>query len=54
MDVDLGRTPPVAQAALRWVEDLAHRVRMSLIRRRSMADPVAVLIRSHRRVHSNG
>src|SRR5215831_3347480 len=53
VDFDISRTPPVAQAALRWVEDLAHRVRTSVVRRKTRADPVEFLIRTHRGVHRN-
>ena len=54
MDIDLGRTPPVAQAALRWVEDLTHRVRTAVVRRKTREDPVEFLIRTHRGVHRDG
>jgi guanosine-3',5'-bis(diphosphate) 3'-pyrophosphohydrolase len=54
MDFDFGRTPPVAQTALRWVEDLAHRVRTSVTRRQTREDPLAFLVRAHRRVHRDG
>jgi GTP pyrophosphokinase len=54
VDFDLVRTPPVAQATLRWVEDLAHRVRTSVGRRKTHQDPVGYLVRVHREVHRNG
>jgi GTP pyrophosphokinase len=54
VDFDLGRTPPVAQAALRWVEDFAHRVSTAVVRRHKRVDPAEFLVRTHRRVHSDG
>jgi guanosine-3',5'-bis(diphosphate) 3'-pyrophosphohydrolase len=54
MDFDLGRSPPAAQTALRYVEELTHRVRRALRGSRIDVDPVAYLIRTHRRVHRDG
>jgi GTP pyrophosphokinase len=54
MDFDLGRSPRAALAALRYVEDLAHRVRFTLVGTKVHDDPVQFLIRSHRRVHRDG
>jgi GTP diphosphokinase / guanosine-3',5'-bis(diphosphate) 3'-diphosphatase len=54
MDFDLDRSPRAALTALRWVEDVAHRVRRTLVRSESRSDPVAYLIRTHRRIHARG
>ncbi len=54
MDFDLGRSPRAALTALRWVEDVAHRVRRTLVRSQTRSDPVAYLIRTHRRIHARG
>ena len=54
MDFDLGRSPRAALTALRWVEDVAHRVRRTLVRSEIRSDPVAYLIRTHRRIHARG
>jgi GTP pyrophosphokinase len=51
MDFDLGRSPRPALAALRYVEDLAHRVRISVGGIGVPVDPVTFLIRSHRAAH---
>src|SRR5215831_15507349 len=54
MSIDLGRTPGAALAALRYVEDFAHRVRFALVGAKVRDDPVDYLIRTHRRVHRDG
>ncbi len=54
MDFDLGRSPAVAQTALHYVEDLAHRVRFSLVGARVRDDPVQWLVRTHRKIHRDG
>jgi GTP pyrophosphokinase len=54
MDFDLERSPRAAQVTLRWVEDIAHRVRMTLQGSRVRTDPVAHLVRTHRRIHPRG
>src|SRR5215467_3068228 len=54
MDFDLGRTSGAALAALRYVEDVAHRVRFKVVGTRGRDDPVAYLIRTHRRIHRDG
>ena len=54
MDFDLGRSPRAALTALRWVEDVAHRVRRTLVRSEIRSDPVAYLIRTHRHIHARG
>jgi GTP diphosphokinase / guanosine-3',5'-bis(diphosphate) 3'-diphosphatase len=49
---DPRRSPPAAAlTALRYVEDLAHRVRTRLVREEHRSDPVAWLIRTHRSIH---
>jgi len=50
VDFDLGRSPTAAVSALRYVEELAHRVRTRLVGP-TRSDPVAWLLRTHRRVH---
>src|SRR5690242_13164903 len=52
MDFPVGRPPRAALSALRWVEDVTHRVSSSLIRPSQRTDPVAYLVRTHRRLHS--
>src|SRR5262245_66666178 len=54
MDFDLGRSPRAALTALRWVEDVTHRVRRTLVRSETRSDPVAYLVRTHRRIHARG
>src|SRR5215469_7818961 len=54
MSIELGRTPSAALAALRYVEDFAHRVRFALVGVRVRDDPVDYLIRTHRRIHRDG
>jgi GTP pyrophosphokinase len=54
MSLDLGRTPGAALAALRYVEDVAHRVRIAMVGVRTREDPVDYLIRTHRRIHRDG
>ncbi len=54
MDFDLDRSPRAAQVALQWVENVLHRVNSTLVGYRSRSDPVAYLIRTHRRVHRLG
>lgn len=51
MDFDLGRSPSAATVALRYVEDLAHRVSSRVTGAKHRSNPVAYLIRTHRRVH---
>jgi GTP pyrophosphokinase len=51
VDFDLGRSPRVAHRALRYVEEVAHRVRTRIVRPEVRADPVALLVRTHRRLH---
>jgi guanosine-3',5'-bis(diphosphate) 3'-pyrophosphohydrolase len=50
MDFDLGRSPTVAVSALRYVEELVHRVRTSGAGASERADPVVWLLRTHRHV----
>src|SRR5215207_6777734 len=54
MDFDLGRSPAAAVATLRYVEDLALRVRFALLGPRRLVDPVTHLVRTHRRIHRRG
>src|ERR1700751_4176000 len=54
MEFNRGRTSAAALAALRYVEDVAHRVRFSLVGTRGRDDPVAYLVRTHRRIHRDG
>jgi GTP diphosphokinase / guanosine-3',5'-bis(diphosphate) 3'-diphosphatase len=54
MEFDLGRSPRAALTALRWVEDLTHRVSRTLVRPAKLVDPVAYLIRTHRHIHRGG
>ncbi len=51
MDFPVGRPPRAALTALRWVEDVTHRVSSSLIRPAQRTDPVAYLVRTHRGIH---
>jgi GTP pyrophosphokinase len=54
MSQDLGRNSGAALAALRYVEDFAHRVTFSVIGNRMRDDPVQYLIYTHRRIHRDG
>jgi GTP pyrophosphokinase len=54
MDFDLGRSPAVAQAALQYVEELAHRVKTAVIGSKVRTDPVSWMIRTHRSIHRDG
>jgi GTP pyrophosphokinase len=54
MGFDLGRSPPAALAALRYVEDVAHRVKKLVRRPGADTDPVTWLIRTHRGIHRDG
>jgi guanosine-3',5'-bis(diphosphate) 3'-pyrophosphohydrolase len=52
MDFDLGRSSGVASVALRYVEEVTHRVRTFVLGARS--DEVSFLIRTHRDRHRDG
>jgi GTP diphosphokinase / guanosine-3',5'-bis(diphosphate) 3'-diphosphatase len=54
VDFDLNRSPQLALAALRYVEEFAHRVRFALVGAKLRADPVAWLVHTHRSVHRDG
>jgi len=54
VDFDLGRSPPAAQTALRFVEEFAHRVRTAVVGPATRSDPVAWLVRTHRNIHRRG
>jgi len=51
VDFDPGRSPQAALTALRWVEDVTHRMRRTLIPSSVRSDPVEYLIRTHRGLH---
>src|SRR6185369_10148437 len=54
MGIDLGRYPGAAQTALRYVEDLAHRVKSNVVGAKIREDPVEYMIQTHRRIHRDG
>jgi guanosine-3',5'-bis(diphosphate) 3'-pyrophosphohydrolase len=54
VDFDLRRSPPAALAALRYVEELAHRVKTTVVGTHKRSDPVTWLIRTHRSIHRDG